>query len=212
MKGLLAAVYTSLWVSACLAAVVIVARAPRSYAFAHRAYWRWLAAPWKLASFAIAAGFFVFAAPYTGDPTWDWADALLMSVLTFLSAPWAVGAGFRVLRAKLPRRQFVVAACAWLLSASWSYDAYILLRKGFYPPSWFGNAIASSVLYLAAGLMWNLAHVPGRGVVFGFMDDRWPELDQSGKLGRVLGFALAFMILVAGMMVPFVWNWLPFVH
>ena len=154
----------------------------------------------------MAAGFFVVAAPYTGDPTWDWVDAVMMSVLTFLSAPWSVGALFLVIKGKLPRHQAWVAVCMWLVSASWCYDLYIFVRSGMYPPSWFGNLLVSSALYLSAGLMWNLAYIPGRGVVFGFMVDGWPQRDPSGKVARVLAFALVFMILVTGMMLPFVWG------
>jgi hypothetical protein len=50
----------------------------------------------------------------------------------------------------------MVALCLWLFSASWSYDLYLLLRDGSYPVTWLANLFASSLLYLSAGLFWNL--------------------------------------------------------
>jgi len=69
--------------------------------------------------------------PFTGDWSWDWFDALFMSVLTFLSAPWALGVLVRGVQAKSTSRQIYVALCLWLFSASWSYDGYILIRDGY---------------------------------------------------------------------------------
>jgi len=195
--------YVAVWSSICVAAVVTAIRYRHGLAVLRRPYWRYLSSPWKLATFRVAAGFFVIAAPYTGDPTWDRVDAGFMSVLTYLTAPWSVGVLYLAIRRKAQWAHAFVAGCAWLFSASWSYDLYIFLRDGFFPASWLGNLIASSVLYAAAGLMWNLAHVAGRGVVFGFMDPRWPSLPSEGREGRAAAFALVFVVLVAAMMVPF---------
>lgn len=210
MSRTFALAYTALWIALCVGAVVLAVRDRRSLVLLQGAYWRFLSAPWKLVSFGIAAGFFLLVAPYTGDPTWDRVDASFMSGLTFATAPWSVGTIFRALRKKASWSQAYVALCVWLFSASWSYDLYIYLRDGFHPASWFGNLIASSVLYVAAGLMWSLAYVPGRGVVFGFMDDGWPSIAAGGRPGRVIAFALVFVVLVAAMMAPFVWEYLPF--
>ena len=197
-------VYTALWIALCLIAVVMVVRAPAHYALVGRRYFAFLAAPWKLATFIAAGGFFVVVAPHTGDPTWDWCDGLLMSVLTFWSAPWSVGALYRVVRGQLPRPQAYVAVCVWMLSASWSYDGYLMLRDGYYPPTWHSNLIASSVLYCAAGLLWNLTHVPARGVIFAFMAPDWPVSTPGDRRLRIAAYALVFMALVAAMMLPFV--------
>jgi len=156
----------------------------------------------------VALAFFLMVAPYTGDPTWDRSDALFMGVLTFLGAPWAVGALYRTLRRRLPGSQGYVAACLWLFSASWSYDLYILLRDGRHPSTWAYNLIVSSVLYCSGGLLWNLEDRPGRGVVFGFMEEGWPSA-QTGRFGRVLAYGLIFVALVVGMMLPFFWRRLP---
>jgi len=40
----------------------------------------------------------VALAPYSGDPTWDYADAAFMCILTYITAPWAVGVLYRFRR------------------------------------------------------------------------------------------------------------------
>ncbi len=209
MTRTVAFVYIACWVTACLAAGAELALKRRSYALFTRAYWRFVARGWKVATFAVALAFFVVAAPHTGDPTWDWIDASFMSVLTFATAPWSVGVMVRGVRRKLPRRQMFVAGCVWMFSASWSYDLYILLRDGFYPPTWSSNIVASSVLYACAGMMWSLELRPGRGLTFAFLEPEWFETHAGGSSFRVIAFALVFMALVAAMMLPFVWELIP---
>ena len=69
-----------------------------------------------------------------------------------------------------------------------SYDFYILARDRFYPRSWWSNLIASSVLYVAGGMFWNLEHREGRGVVFALAnvgDGLRCELARVGVLDQV---------------------------
>jgi hypothetical protein len=193
-------------VCAVVTAIVVLVRERARCDLTSRAYLRFLSTPWRLATFAFAGGFFVLAAPLTGDPTWDRVDGALMAGLTFLTAPWAVGALFRA-RSKLPPRQAFAAACAWLLSASWCYDGYLLLRDGRYPSTWWSNLAASSVLYACAGLFWNVTHRDDRGVVFAFMLDDWLVPVPLGR-GRwkVAAVAAIFAAFVTAMMLPFVWE------
>lgn len=163
-----------------------------------RDYRRFLLVPWKVVTFAIAAVGMTVIAPYTGDPTWDFIDATFMSLLTFVSAPWAVGTLYRWLRGGEPASHAYVALCLWLFSASWSYDLYIWWRDGSYPITWSANLFASSVLYVAAGLLWNLERQPARGVVFAFMATPWPApASEKAAFRSVLLHALPFMLLAA---------------
>ena len=202
MTPLLTAYMVS-WALACLVALCLAVRHRRTLLLLQPAYFRYLACPWKLVSFAIAATGLTLIAPYTGDPTWDYIDAMFMSVLTFLTAPWAVGTLYLALRGKARFIDAYVAVCAWMFSASWSYDAYILLKEGYYPPTWLPNIVLSSVLYVAAGLMWNLQWRAGRGVTFGFTEPGWPDASQALEFRRVAWFAMPFMLLVALLVAPF---------
>lgn len=198
--------YLAGWVAACLVAIALVARRPAAFEIAGAAYRRYLLQPWKLATFVVAATGITVIAPYTGDPTWDYVDALMMSVLTFATAPWAVGTLYRALRRRSGPVQAYVAACALLVSASWCYDGYLVLRDGRYPDTWLANMAASSILYLLAGMLWNLEWRPGRGATFGFLEQSWPDPAHAGGFAKFAWFALPIMLLAGGLILPFLWG------
>lgn len=198
--------YVATWATACLVALVIAIVTRRDLVLVSPAYVRLLLRPWKVALFAVALAVFVVGAPYSGDPTWDWIDAAFMSVLAFATAPWSVAVLYRAVRGRTTLAQAYVAAIVWLFSASWSYDAYILARDGFYPHAWWSNAIASSVLYVAAGLLFSLDVRASGGATFAFLEPTWPDVPQRPGMHRVLGYAAAFVVLVAAMMAPFFWR------
>ena len=163
--------------------------------------------PWKVAIFLIALAEMVAVAPYSGDPTWDHFDSFFMSVLTFAGAPWAVGSLFRWFKgkSKKPWRQAYVALCVWLFTVSWSYDLYILIRDGRYPAEWLANMVASSTLYIPAGLLWNLAWTEGKGVSFAFMEEDWPSTpeEKHPAFSKVFWYAALLIFFVAGLILYF---------
>lgn len=195
--------YLSGYVLACIVAAVLMVHERRSLVLFSTDYRQYLLAPWKLITFAVAAVSMTIMAPYTGDPTWDYVDASFMSVLTFLTAPWAVGTLYRGIRGQARPSHVYVAACVWMFSVSWAYDVYILLKFGYYPPTWLPNIVLSSILYFAAGLMWNLQRKAGVGVIFGFMEPGWPNTQHELGFRQVAWFALPIMLLVTLMIAPF---------
>lgn len=92
--------YIAAWATACLAAVLLYLRRRGDFAISRRAYWHFLAEPWKLASFAAAAALITLVAPYTGDGTWDYTDSIFMSVSCFATAPWVVVVLYSVARGR----------------------------------------------------------------------------------------------------------------
>jgi len=167
-------------------------------------YLKFISTPWKLITFLIAISGMTLIAPYTGDPTWDYVDAIFMSLLTWYSAPWVIGTFYHSILKKVPLLHTYVALCYWLFSVSWSYDLYILVRDGIYPATWWSNLMLSSVLYICAGLMWNLEVWPNHGMKFGFMRDDWPKKLANSNVIKIFWFALPFMILVAALILSFV--------
>ena len=169
-------------------------------------YRKFLGQPWRLTTFTIAALGMVIVAPYTGDPTWDYVDAAMMSILTYLTAPWAVGTLYFALAGRARPIDVFIAVVIWLTSASWCYDLYILFKQGMYPVTWAWNIAASSVLYACAGLMWNLDWRAGHGVVFAFREPGWPQAVSSASFLRVAAFAAPFMIIVGVGVAYFLWT------
>ncbi len=196
-------IYVIAYAVASAVAAVLIFLERKSLVLLQPEYRKYLASPWKLLTFAIAALSMIIMAPYTGDVTWDYIDAAFMSVLTFLTAPWAVGTLYIAIKGRAKALHVYIAVCVWMFSVSWAYDVYILLKHGYYPPTWLPNIVLSSILYFAAGLMWNLQRRPGRGVVFGFMEPDWPNPQLDLGFRQVIWFALPIMILVTLLIAPF---------
>lgn len=197
-------IYLICWITCFLIAVIILCIKFECFDIANKNYWFLLLQPWKIITFLIATTGLTLIAPYTGDPTWDYYDALFMAILTYITAPWVTGLLYKIICRQRSIWQAYVAICIWLFSASWSYDLYLVLRDGYYPITWFSNIFASSVLYISAGLLWNLEYTPSRGVIFGFMDDKWPNLDKHTSFRKVLLFTLPFMFIASSAILYFV--------
>jgi len=195
--------YIALWVTACVIALVLMCQNHKTIILFQKDYRDFLKIKWKLTTFFIATSAFVILAPYTGDPTWDYFDAAFMSILTFITAPWSVGTLFRFIKRQEKLKIAYIAVCAWMFSASWSYDIYLVFRDGVYPNTWLPNIFASGVLYASAGLFWNLEYREGRGVIFGFMENDWPNANGSTSFNKILVYAIPFMILAAAVFIPF---------
>lgn len=191
-----------------LAVAAIVVRRP-AYLLVQPAYLRWLLRPWRLATFGVALLGIVLIAPYTGDPYWDAVDASVMATATFYTAPWAVASAVRRLRLARSQRprwdELAVALVALLFSASWSYDAWILVRDGQLPFTQFENLVASTCLYLFAGLFWGLDTRNGRPT-WGPLHADWPAVHPGGFRTVWLPAGL-IMLFIALLMVSSALGW-----
>ena len=198
--------YVAIYVALMIICAVMLWRGRRSLRLFSADYGAFLRQPWRLTTFIIAAIGLTVVAPYTGDPTWDYFDAIMMSVFTYLSAPWVVGTLYLTAARRASLAQVYIAVILWMASASWCYDLYILFKQGMYPITWASNIAASSVLYLCAGLMWNLDWRAGHGVVFAFREPGWPQPVSSASFMRVAAFAAPFMIIVGVGVAYFLWT------
>ena len=188
--------YLSAWVSFSMIVFFFFLKNPRTYSISTVPYFRFLLLPWKVITFLFAAAGITLIAPYSGDYTWDYVDALFMSILTFITAPWAIGILFLSFRKRCFDKQFVLALYLWMFSASWSYDLYLLLRDGEYPNTWFPNIFASSLLYFCAGLLWNLDWREGRGSTFSFLEAEWFAITEHATFRKIFWIAFPLMLLV----------------
>ena len=198
--------YIAAWSLASVIAAALVWRRPADFAIAGTRYRDYLTRRWKLATFTVAAIGITVIAPYTGDPTWEYYDAFIMSVLTFATAPWSIGTLYLFLRRKTGAVSAYVALCAMLFSASWCYDIYLVVRDGMYPVTWWTNLAASSILYILAGMLWNLEWRAGRGAIFGFMEPGWPDPAHADVPAKLAWYAIPIMLLVCALILPFLWG------
>ncbi len=189
-------IYILSYVTACLCALLLYFRNRHRYAFSHKDYWTFLFKPWKIITFIIAAASLTLVAPYSGDYTWDYYDAFFMSLLTFLTAPWAIGILYRFKKDTALLEQAFVALCIWMFSASWSYDLYMLFREGQYPPTWLPNIILSSILYACAGLLWNLDWRIEKGIFMSFKAEDWPTISHGFVFHKIFIAIIPYVLIV----------------
>jgi hypothetical protein len=198
--------YLSFWIF--LTAIgLAVAAADRRMAVDLRPYLKFLCIPWKIAVLVPAALFVTFAGRFAFDDTWDTVTGGGMSVLTYLTAPWAVGTAYLVAMGQRPARHGFIALVACLFSASWFYDAWLLYRDGYYSPMWLPNLLLSPFLYVAGGLLWNL-EVDGEGrPMFGFFRKDWPAPPKHRQEGRWLALVCLPPILIVATVLRFCVTW-----
>jgi hypothetical protein len=195
------AVYLVLASLATIAALLAAIRARGALALFSKGYRAQLAARPRLALFAVALAAFVFLAPLTGDPTWDAIDATFMSVGCYALAPWSCGVLFRARERSWT--ELVVALVLSLFVVSWSYDLYLVARDGVFPFTSGANLAASSLLYVGGGLFFSLGEHEERGLIFVFMDPRWPAWSGDRWTARVAGRAAVIATLLAAPIVVF---------
>jgi len=201
-ENLVVGIYLPFWII-CLAIAVVLAILRRDeIGYFDLDYWKYIAQPWKVVMFFIAGAGVTILAPHSGDPTWDYVDSIVMSVLTYTTAPWSVGIIYRWYKKKASFTQVYVAVCIAMLSASWFYDLYMYFVLGFYPPTWWSNIPLSLGMYVLAGFMWNLIKHPKDGIEFGFSYDDW--FQQSSSFKDVFVYVLLFSFLVAAELLFFI--------
>ncbi len=196
--------YVACWIVLCLLAAAILALDRKRLRPEWCQYVRFLCVPWKLVLFAPAFLFVTFAGRFTDDETWDIVTGSGMALLTYLTAPWSLGLVFQVLAGRRPWRYLLVAAALLLFSSSWFYDGYLLWRDGAYTPRWSSNLMLSPIIYLAAGLLWNLEAKGRRGFRFSFVRPDWPKPPSDTRFLPLVLVSIPLILIAAFVLVGFV--------
>ena len=193
--------YILFWATYCLLAGIILVQDRKNLLPEWQNYFRFLSVPWKLVMFALAFLFVSSAGRFTDDETWDFVTGSGMSVLTFLTAPWAIGLVCQVFMGKRPRRYLIVASALCLFSSSWFYDTYLFWRDGVYTQRWWRNLIASPIIYVAAGLLWNLEAESGGRYSLSFLRRDWPTSPANTSFRPLILIAIPLILVAAYVLV-----------
>jgi len=125
--------------------------------FSFKKYINELFRPWKLVTFSIALGYYIFGAYHYHCPTWDVPVSIIMSVLTYVFAPWTISSVYYLIK-KRPRHWVLkLTICAMVIyaCASGSYELYNWWHLGYHPPpTYWVNLYYSSLIFFAAGMVW----------------------------------------------------------
>jgi len=127
-----------------------------------------------------------------------------MSLLAFVTAPWSLGLLYQVLVGRRPLRYLIVAVALCLFSSSWFYDGYLLWRDGYYTQRWAGNLRLSPIIYVAAGLLWNLEVKTGGGFRLSFTRPDWPSRPADERFGPLLLISIPLILIAAYVLLAFV--------
>ncbi len=107
-------------------------------------------------------------------------------------------------------RYIVVALALLFFSSSWFYDAYLLWRDGTYTVRWWSNLMLSPIIYVAAGILWNLEKLEkacfdeSRHIRFAFEREDWPKRPVDTGFAALAPLALPLVLLAAYVLVGFV--------
>ena len=196
--------YPASWIVFCLLACCILLKDRKQLADEGRDYFRFLCLPWKLVIFVPALLFVTFAGRYTDDETWDLVTGAGMSILTFVTAPWSLGLFYQVLKGRRAPRYLIVSIVLCLFASSWFYDGYLYLRDGHYTSRWLSNLLLLPIIYIAAGLLWNLEAKEDGGFSLAFLRSDWPKASLNNSFRPLLLISLPLILVAAYVLVAFV--------
>lgn len=130
-----------------------------------KSYFIELFRPWKLITFSMALGFYIWGAFFYRLPTWDVPVSIIMSLLTYIFAPWVVKTLLYLYedRPKQWKSKLFVCLLVTYICASGSYELYhMTIGIGYHPPTYWQNLYYSTLLFLAAGLFWKFEGTAGQ--------------------------------------------------
>lgn len=152
-------------------------------------YFQFIFIKWKLISFILATVLISSVSKFAHDPTWDIGVSVLMSILTYLTSPFAVKSIYDGIITKKITQSLVVSFIFIYLSSVGSYDFYNYVLYGFIPESNIENVFISVPIYLLAGIFWNL-ETGNNGKILSLKNKDWP----SG--GKILIYSKAWWLSI----------------
>ena len=174
--------YFKSWVTIVLFTFVLSIFKKNQILLLSKKYFYFLFVKWKIIVFLLA----LFIVSGVGllwlDPTWDLGISIIMSTLTYFTAPYSVGIFYRFIKwIERKNIELFLAIILTFFSASWFYDGYnYLYLLWFYPNTWFSNILYSIPVYLLWWIIWNLDYSKEKGAYLSFYNKKW-TLEPENK-------------------------------
>jgi len=174
--------YFKSWVTIVLFTFVLSIFKRNQILLLSKKYFYFLFVKWKIIVFLLA----LFIVSGVGllwlDPTWDLGISIIMSILTYFTAPYSVGIFYRFIKwIERKNIELFLAIILTFFSASWFYDGYnYLYLLWFYPNTWFSNILYSIPVYLLWWIIWNLDYSKEKGAYLSFYNKKW-TLEPENK-------------------------------
>ena len=138
-------------------------------------YYNFIFIKWKVIIFFIAFILLCIIANLWLDPTWDIPETIIMSALTYITAPYSIWIIFRYI--KWLNKKFYelyIAIILLFFTSAWIYDLYAMLFLLWeYPLTAFSNLLLSPFIYLFAWMIWNLWYSKKDWIIFLYDKKNW---------------------------------------
>ncbi len=195
-------IYIILWIILILIWLVLLIKNRKEVLLFRKKYINFLFVRWKLILFFLAVISLSIMSTLWLDPTWDIPETIVMSILTFYTAPYSSWIIYRYLRwLNKNSYEFYIAIILLFFSSAWFYDLYTLLFLLWeYPPMAFSNLLLSPFFYLFWWITWNFGYSKKKGVIFLFKEKDWidtkTEKDWFDKIFLYILPIIIFMIVI----------------
>ena len=174
--------YFKSWVTIVLFTFVLSIFKGNQILLLSKKYFYFLFVRWKIIVFLLALFIISGVGLLWLDPTWDLGISIIMSILTYFTAPYSVGIFYRFIKwIERKNIELFLAIILTFFSASWFYDGYnYLYLLWFYPNTWFSNILYSIPVYLLWWIIWNLDYSKEKGAYLSFYNKKW-TLEPENK-------------------------------
>lgn len=168
-------IYLITWVTLTLIWLFLLISNKKNILLFSKQYIDFILIKWKLILFLIAFILLSIMANLWLDPTWDIPETIVMSILTYYTAPYSIWIIYRYTKwLNKNLYEFYIAIILLFFSSAWFYDIYVLLFLLWkYPITAFSNLLLSPFFYLLAWIMWNLWYSKTEWVIFLFTKEDW---------------------------------------
>lgn len=137
------------------------------------------------------------------DPTWDNIETIIMSLLTYFTAPYSIWTIYRYIKwLNKNFYEFYISIILLFFSSAWFYDIYVYLFILWeYPLTAFSNLFLSPFFYILAWMIWSLDYSKKDWVILIFSKTEW--IDFKGEKWWVLKIFLYSLPIIIFMIIIF---------
>lgn len=167
--------YLIIWIILTVIWIILLIKNRKTILLFKGEYGLFLMKKWKIILFLVATFLLSYISTLWYDPTWDIPETIIMSVLTYYTAPYSVGVIYRYFSGLYKNgSELYIAFILILFSSAWFYDIYAMIFLVWtYPLTAFSNLWLSPFFYIFAWMMWSLDYKKELWVIFVYKYKEW---------------------------------------
>jgi len=201
-------VYIITWLILSLIWIILLIKERKNIILFRKDYVLYILKFWKLVIFLIALILLCLIANLWLDPSWDIPMTIIMSMLTYYTAPYSIWIIYRYIKFKnISFKEFYLSLILLFFSSAWIYDAYAtIFLLWFYPEMAFSNLLLSPFFYIFAWMIWNLDYSKNDWLIFTYTKENWVNYKWDKKIfSKIFIFILPIIIFMLGIFWYFIY-------